>query len=200
MKIEQKHGSVKPVYAAGVSLLAAATLLGGCDNGLQYSGDMVVSTGDGTTTTTTEEVMIDGDVIEFTDDISCESNCTDEYGFDFEQAAKELDEYCGKFPTCLRMDSSQFPEQNILFDVTGDGTEDLVTSFTFGSGIVRNTIVVYDAINKQFYSFYAQYDSYSFCGIEDGRILAEETVYPDKKTKGTVEISDGWLVFVPAEK
>ena len=47
MKIEQKHGSVKPVYAAGVSLLAAATLLGGCDNGLQYSGDMVVSTADG---------------------------------------------------------------------------------------------------------------------------------------------------------
>ena len=196
MKIEQKHGLSKPVYAAGVSLLAAAALLGGCDNGLQYSGDMVVSTNDGTTTTTTEEVMIDGDVIEYTDDTSCESNCTDECGYDLEQAVKELDEYCGKYPTCLRMDSSKFPEQNILFDATGDGTDDLVTSFTFGSGIVRNTIVVYDAVNKQFYSFYTQYDSYAFIGIEDGHMLAEETVYPDKKTKGTVEISDGHLVFV----
>lgn len=196
MKIEQKHGSGKPAYAAGVSLLAAATLLGGCDNIIQYNGDMVVATGD-STTTTTEEVMIDGDVVEFTDDTSCESNCTDEYGFDLEQATKELDEYCRKFPTCFRMDPSQYPETNILFDATGDGTDDLVTHFTFGSGIVRNTIVVYDAKNKQFYSFYSQMDSYTFCGIEDGRILAEETVYPDKTTKGTVEISDGWLVFVP---
>lgn len=199
MKIEQKHGSGKPAYAAGVSLLAAATLLGGCDNIIQYNGDMVVATGD-STTTTTEEVMIDGDVVEFTDDTSCESNCTDEYGFDLEQALLELDAFCGRFPTCLRLPSSEYPETYTLSDQTGDGHEDLVTWFTYGSGIVRDTVVVYDAFNKEFYMFYNQYDSYDYIGIEDGRILVEETIYPDKKTKGTVEISDGYLVFVPDEK
>ena len=197
MKIEQKHGINKPLYAAGATLLAATTLLGGCDNIIKYNGEEVVMTEE---STTTSEVMLDGDVIEYTDESSVDVSCNGDCGFDLEQACKELDGYCGKFPTAFRMDSSVYPDQNTLLDFTGDGHDDLVTSFTFGSGIVRDTIVVYDVTNKTFYSFNKQMDSYSLIEIKDGKLIVEETVYPDKKTKGTVTIEDGYLVFVADEK
>lgn len=197
MKIEQKHGINKPLYAAGATLLAATTLLGGCDNIIQYNGEEVVMTEE---STTTSEVMLDGDVIEYTDESSVDVSCNGDCGFDLEQACKELDDYCGKFPTAFRMDSSVYPDQNTLLDFTGDGHDDLVTSFTFGSGIVRDTIVVYDVINKNFITFYAQMDSYSLIEITDGKLIVQETVYPDTKTMGTVIIEDGYLVFVADEK
>lgn len=195
MKIEQKHGINKPLYAAGATLLAATTLLGGCDNIIQYNGEEVIMTEE---STTESEIMLEGDVIEYTDesvDVSC-SDCE----FDLDQAGKELDEYCGTFPTSMRMDSSMCPEQNVLLDFTGDGHDDLITGFTFGSGIVRDTIVVYDVINKNFITFYAQMDSYSLIEITDGKLIVQETVYPDTKTMGTVIIEDGYLVFVADEK
>ena len=194
MKIKQKHGINKPLYAAGATLLAATTLLGGCDNIIQYNGEEVIMTED---STTESEIMLEGDVIEYTDesvDVSC-SDCE----FDLDQAGKELDEYCGSFPTSMRMDSSMCPEQNVLLDFTGDGHDDLITGFTYGSGLVRDTIVVYDATNKVFYQFNNQFDSYHLQSIEDGKMIVEETVYPDKKTMGTVMIEDGYLVFVADE-
>ena len=194
MKIKQKHGINKPLYAAGATLLAATTLLGGCDNIIQYNGEEVIMTEE---STTESEIMLEGDVIEYTDesvDVSC-SDCE----FDLDQAGKELDEYCGSFPTSMRIDSSMCPEQNVLLDFTGDGHDDLITGFTYGSGIVRDTIVVYDVINKNFITFYAQMDSYSLIEITDGKLIVQETVYPDKKTMGTVVIEDGDLVFVADE-
>ena len=194
MKIKQKHGINKPLYAAGATLLAATTLLGGCDNIIQYNGEEVIMIEE---STTESEIMLEGDVIEYTDesvDVSC-SDCE----FDLDQAGKELDEYCGSFPTSMRMDSSMCPEQNVLLDFTGDGHDDLITGFTYGSGIVRDTIVVYDVINKNFITFYAQMDSYSLIEITDGKLIVQETVYPDKKTMGTVVIEDGYLVFVADE-
>ena len=194
MKIKQKHGINKPLYAAGATLLAATTLLGGCDNIIQYNGEEVIMTEE---STTESEIMLEGDVIEYTDesvDVSC-SDCE----FDLDQAGKELDEYCGSFPTSMRIDSSMCPEQNVLLDFTGDGHDDLITGFTYGSGIVRDTIVVYDVINKNFITFYAQMDSYSLIEITDGKLIVQETVYPDKKTMGTVVIEDGYLVFVADE-
>ena len=115
------------------------------------------------------------------------------------QAVKELQEYCGKFPAGGIPVTSDFDDQYKLLDVTGDGKDDIVTSFTYGSGLVRDTIVVYDATNKVFYQFNNQFDSYHLQSIEDGKMIVEETVYPDKKTMGTVVIEDGYLVFVADE-
>lgn len=62
MKIEAKHNSAKPAYAAVAALLAAATVLSGCsnkekDSNIQYSGDLTVAftetDEDPTTTVTT---------------------------------------------------------------------------------------------------------------------------------------------------
>ena len=35
--------------------------------------------------------------------------------------------------------------------------------------------------------------------MTDGKLIVQETVYPDKKTMGTVVIEDGYLVFVADE-
>ena len=54
MKIESKHGSAKPAYAAVATMLAATTLVSGC--GLQYAGGLTE------TTPYSSEVELDGDV------------------------------------------------------------------------------------------------------------------------------------------
>ena len=63
MKIEAKHNSVKPAYAAGVALLVAAAVFAGCskkayDDNVRVSGELEmtsVETGDDPTTTVTTE-------------------------------------------------------------------------------------------------------------------------------------------------
>ena len=192
MKIEQKHGVNKPLYTAGAAVVAASTLLCGCNPFVvDYAGDEVMPT--------TDEVELDGDVIEYTDESSVNVNCSGDCDFDMDQAVKELQEYCGKFPAGGILVTSDFDDRYKLLDVTGDGHDDLITGFTYGSGLVRDTIVVYDATNKVFYQFNNQFDSYHLHSIEDGKMIVEETVYPDKKTMGTVVIEDGYLVFVADE-
>jgi len=65
MKIEAKHNSVKPAYAAGVALLVAAAVFAGCakkdssdSDNVRVSGELEVTsveTGDDPTTTVTTE-------------------------------------------------------------------------------------------------------------------------------------------------
>lgn len=64
MKIEAKHNSIKPAYAAGVALLVAAAVFAGCskkaydDDNVRVSGELEVTsveTGDDPTTTVTTE-------------------------------------------------------------------------------------------------------------------------------------------------
>lgn len=192
MKIEQKHGVNKPLYAAGAAVVAASTLLCGCNPFVvDYAGDEVMPT--------TDEVELDGDVIEYTDESSVNVSCSGDCDFDMDQAVKKLQEYCGKFPAGGIQVTSDFDDRYKLLDVTGDGKDDIVTSFTYGSGLVRDTIVVYDATNKVFYQFNNQFDSYHLQSVEDGKMIVEETVYPNKKNMGTVVIEDGYLVFVADE-
>lgn len=63
MKIEPKTNSKKPLYAVGAAFLATTTMLTGC---LQTAGEATIW--EDPTTTTTEEVQIDGEVVEPTID------------------------------------------------------------------------------------------------------------------------------------
>lgn len=63
MKIEPKTNTKKPLYAVGAVLLATTTMLTGC---LQTAGEATIW--EDPTTTTTEEVQIDGEVVEPTID------------------------------------------------------------------------------------------------------------------------------------
>lgn len=38
---------------------------------------------------------------------------------------------------------------NYFYDFTGDGNDDIITSYMYGSGIVRHIIVLYDVANQE---------------------------------------------------
>ena len=87
-------------------------------------------------------------------------------------------------------------------DVTGDGIEDRSISITTGSGMVRTDCLVYDLQNHKGYCLDGFDYDYRVVGVENGRLIVEETGpngYGDPTTRvtGTVEIVDDKLVFVP---
>ena len=127
-------------------------------------------------------------------DASQESSA--ESGIDMEQAIRDLDEYIGNFPVAFRMDSAEYPEQNIIYDFTGDGYDDVITDIQHGSGYVVVTIVLYDVANETFYTLGEMDHSYTIESFEDGVLTVEESVYPDSHTMGTVEFINNELVFV----
>ena len=85
-----------------------------------------------------------------------------------------------------------------LFDVTGDGYDDICSSFFTGSGIVTTLIIVYDLQEKQGYMLNdrGRYD-YMIEGVEDGRLLVNRTSYQSegKGLIGTIVFEDGSLYF-----
>ena len=115
---------------------------------------------------------------------------------DMVQAINDLDEYVGSFPVAFRGDSDEYPDQNIIYDFTGDGYDDIMTDIQHGSGYVVVTIVLYDVANETFYTLGEMDHSYTIESFEDGRVTVEELIYPDQSTMGTVEFVDDELVFV----
>lgn len=89
-----------------------------------------------------------------------------------------------------------------LFDVTGDGCADLCSCVTWGSGMVRTDLVVYDPALKTLYILDGYDYSYLIDRVEEDRIvIAMKGPYGSDKpiltTFGTVKTEDGRLVFVP---
>ena len=89
-----------------------------------------------------------------------------------------------------------------LFDVTGDGCADLCRCVTWGSGMVRTDLVVYDPLEKNLYILDGYNYNYLIDHVEKDRIvIVMDGPYgykePLTKTFGTVKIEDCRLVFVP---
>ena len=109
----------------------------------------------------------------------------------------------GKLPASARMfyPDPVKPEYE-LFDVTGDGCADLCGCVTWGSGMVRTDLVVYDPLEKNLYVLDGYNYNYLIDHVEEDRIvIVMEGPYgynePLTKTCGTVKTEDGRLVFVP---
>jgi hypothetical protein len=86
-----------------------------------------------------------------------------ETAIDMEQAMAELDEYCSQESAYVRFD-------NYYYDFTGDGNDDIITSYMYGSGIVRHIIVLYDVANQEFYSLGDDDNAYFIISFEDGHL------------------------------
>lgn len=126
------------------------------------------------------------------------SESATETTLDMEQAIRDLDEYIGGYGVAFRMSSDEYPEQNIIYDFTGDGYDDVITDIQHGSGYVVVTIVLYDVYNQVFYTLGEMDHSYTIKSFEDGVLNVEEYIYPDSYTTGTVEFINDELVFIPA--
>ena len=111
-------------------------------------------------------------------------------------------------PEDVRAEFSQYVNDNLslmstlmfnscMADVTGDGYDDICSSFYTGSGIVSALIIVYDVQEKQGYKLDDRmvYD-YMIEGVEDGKLLVKRTKYMGDDTLiGTVVCQDGKMYF-----
>lgn len=123
---------------------------------------------------------------------------------DLDEAVMEMRQAIGgKLPASARM---PYPDpvkpEYELFDVTGDGCADLCSCVTWGSGMVRTDLVVYDPLEKNLYVLDGYNYNYLIDHVEENRIvIVMEGPYgynePLTKTFGTVKTEDGRLVFVP---
>ena len=123
---------------------------------------------------------------------------------DIDRAVGEMKQAIGKqfhgsglmpFPNPVKPDFE-------LFDVTGDGCVDLCTCVTWGSGMVRTDLVVYDPVLKDLYVLDGYNYDYLIDRVEEDRIvIAMKGPYgyndPVLTIFGTVRAEDGRLLFVP---
>jgi hypothetical protein len=124
--------------------------------------------------------------------------------FDLEEAAREMRQAIGAaIPASARMFSPD-PAHPAYerFDITGDGSADLFTCVTWGSGMVRTDLIVYDPVEKKLYVLDGYNYDYRIDHVEEDRIvITMEGPHgynePLVTTFGTVRIEDGRLVFVP---
>ena len=101
--------------------------------------------------------------------------------YDYDAAAAKLNQYCGGFPTSFGNDENSI----FIYDITGDGVEDLCTFVFFGSGMPRMDIVMFDVQNDKFYTldgwdFRGAYGyNYMILSVEEyGVVISERQFYP----------------------
>ena len=127
-----------------------------------------------------------------------------EHGIDLQDAMEKLYGGAGsKLPASARL-ASPVPDWTRklirLFDVTGDGCVDLCTCVTWGSGMVRTDLVVYDPLSDETYVLDGYNYDYLIDRVEEDRlVIVMEGPHgyndPITKTYGTVKVEDGRLVF-----
>lgn len=125
-----------------------------------------------------------------------------DYGIDPEEALRKMSECIGQeLPASGRMfDSGLARPWTRFFDVTGDGCTDLCTCVTWGSGMVRTDLLVYDPLNEELYVLDGYNYDYRIERVEDGRIvIVKEGPHgyndPVTKTYGTVKLENRQLIF-----
>jgi len=116
-----------------------------------------------------------------------ETSASTEIILDMDQALEDLDRYCSKESAYIRFD-------NYVYDFTGDDYDDIITSYMYGSGIVRHIIVLYDVANQDFYTLGDDDVGYVIVSFDDGHLTAEKYA-GNNPIKGTVEFKDNELVF-----
>lgn len=125
--------------------------------------------------------------------------------YDYDEAAAKLSKYCGGFPTSFGIN-----DDNIyIYDITGDGVDDLLTFIFFGSGMPRMDIVMYDVAHDKFYTldgwdFRGAYGyDYRILSVEDyGIVISENQFYPEEHIPkyGLLTFDDGELGMAEFDK
>ena len=116
---------------------------------------------------------------------------------DYEEAEQEFDEYIKSLNLPGIPEDFEFAWDSRAFDVTGDGSNDLIRFLFYGSGMPRTSVLVFDPVNHTGYilddyniSYYL--DSYS----EDELLIRKcDSQYPEESAVGTLSIEDNELVW-----
>ena len=109
----------------------------------------------------------------------------------------------GQLPPSVRLPFAGSEKPDLaLYDLTGDGTPELFTNVTWGSGMVRTDLVVYDPVEENLYVLDGYDYDYLIDKVEKDRIvIVKEGPHgygdPVTKTYGTVKPENGKLIFIP---
>ncbi len=151
-----------------------------------------------------------GDNIVWEDEVfaAAEANL-EEHGLTLEQVIEDFREVRGLKGGGSAFGGYWFPYHTekkepsfVLFDVTGDGCADLCTCITWGSGMVRTDLLVYDPLSHELYTLDGyNYDFLIDRATEDRLVVKKRGPNgygdPITETYGTVVPEEGCLVFVP---
>lgn len=120
-----------------------------------------------------------------------------------EEDIQKMEKAIGEsLPASARMPLSVTDKRIRLFDITGDGRTELCTCITWGSGMVRTDLVVYDPAEEKLYVLDGYNYNYLIDRVEEDRIvIVMEGPHgygdPITKTYGTVKLENDQLVFTP---
>ena len=122
-----------------------------------------------------------------------------DFGIDPEEAHRKMNQLIGeRIPPSGRFGSDRYE----LFDITGDGCPELFKCVTWGSGMVRTDLIVYDPVQEELYVLDGYNYDYLIDRVEEDRIVIIEkgpNGYNDPVTEtyGTVKLENRKLVFIP---
>ena len=123
---------------------------------------------------------------------------------DLQEAILKMKQAVGEqLPASARMFFPDATQPDIsLYDLTGDGYPDLFTNVTWGSGMVRTDLVVYDPVNEALYVLDGYDYDYIIEYAEEDRIVIGKkgpNGYGDPVTVtyGTVKLENEELFFIP---
>lgn len=103
-----------------------------------------------------------------------------------EVAQLDVDDHCRGYET------HKYTDRKFVFDLNGDGAEEVCTNVAHGNELTRTDVVVYDIFNDVYYTLADDFIDYKIDSIENDRLVVVE----DNKTIGTVKIDGDQLVFV----
>ena len=109
----------------------------------------------------------------------------------------------GQLPPSVRLPFAGSEKPDLaLYDLTGDGTPELFTNVTWGSGMVRTDLIVYDPAGENLYVLDGYNYDYLIGRVEKDRIvIVKEGPHgygdPVTETYGTVKPENGKIVFIP---
>ena len=109
----------------------------------------------------------------------------------------------GQLPPSVRLPFAGPEKPDLaLYDLTGDGTPELFTNVTWGSGMVRTDLIVYDPAGENLYVLDGYNYDYLIGRVEKDRIvIVKEGPHgygdPVTETYGTVKPENGKIVFIP---
>ena len=128
-------------------------------------------------------------------------------GIDVEAAAVKMHQAIGEnLPPSAMM---PYPDPTNptykLADVTEDGCPDLCTCVTWGSGMVRTDLIVYDPVEEALYVLDGYNYDYIIDRVDNGRlvvVMEGPNGYNDPVTRtyGTVTLQNRQLIFTPDEE
>ena len=131
------------------------------------------------------------------------AGCANKYSktiVDYDQAEIEFEDYIAslKLPAYFGVSGAMEDGASLRFDVTGDGQYDLIRFPTYGSGMPRVSVALYDPVKHTGYLLDSYDFSYSLESCTEDELIIRKYEFADRDNfaYGKLVIEDGELHWI----